>query len=243
MSSSTIFHGRSSRAPHPSSVPPIPQPAAHKIRPTLAWTEEEDQYLCHLVSIYPFNWPLITDSFNSEMITIPTEIRNAYECWERWFYSFGPGKGTKGDPNLLAPPNATNANSNNSAMVILPPPGSSLVLPPSSAVPSSDGPDTASTANGAPLHTAVNRQPIPQSATGPAGASSQSQPNSAVPIEGQGQGRGEAPPPPGLSKREAKAAARNKYEGSKKAIRHQVIYDSVRRLIRRREGLKQKDSE
>jgi len=47
----------------------------------------------------------------------------------------------------------------------------------------------------------------------------------------------EPPPPPGLSKREAKAAKQQRYEGStKKAIRHQALYDAIRRLSRRRDN-------
>lgn len=200
---SSIFHGRSSRTPHAPLNPPMPQPAAHKLRPTLVWTDEEDQVLLHLVSTYPFNWPLITDCFNSEVVTIPTEIRNPYECWERWHYTYGPGKGTRPEPETAIstplPTNPTPAAPSSAAA----PPGTATTVP-------------------------------PQSATGPAGPS---QPASVNPESG------EAPPPPGLSKREAKAAARNKYEGSKKSIRHQVIYDSVRRLVRRREAAKLKNSE
>jgi chromatin modification-related protein VID21 len=172
--------------------------------------------------MYPYNWQLVTDSFNSEMVTIPTEKRLPYDCFERWDLTFGPDAEKKREAAAAqaaaAAAKAQEAGANTSAAPTAPPSGNAT---PATGNPSSVPPATPMTANqpGQPPAIAVPTLPNQTNAEG---------------------GPSEAPPPPGLSKREAKAAARNKYEGTKKAIRHQALYDSVRRLIRRRETTKQK---
>lgn len=219
--SSSIFHGRTARLPgfHQSAVP---KPSAHHLRAGLVWTPEEDKALEKLVMMYPYNWQLVTDSFNSEMVTIPTEKRLPYDCFERWDLTFGPDADKKREAAAAqaaaAAAKAQEAGASTGAAPTAPPSGNAT---PANGNPSSVPPATPMTANqpGQPPAIAVPTLPNQTNAEG---------------------GPSEAPPPPGLSKREAKAAARNKYEGTKKAIRHQALYDSVRRLIRRRETTKQK---
>lgn len=210
---SSIFHGRAARLPAPYQYV-VPKPAAHHLRPVLVWTPEEDDCLKRLVSMYPFNWQLIADSFNSEVVTIPTEKRLPYDCFERWDFNFGPDAERK---KALAAAAAAQAVS---------------------------VPNTAATGNTTPAVPSGGVTPaVGQSSAGPPPTPGTA--NAAgTPAPGQvnSEQSTDAPPPPGLSKREAKAAARNKYEGTKKAIRHQALYDSVRRVIRRRDTSKQKSN-
>lgn len=189
-------------ATHRSGVPSN-QTTAQMLRPPVTWTDEEDQLLQRLAKTYPYNWSLIADSFNTEIVRAPTERRTAHDCADRWYWTFGPGKGKP------RPGSATQATVPPSASQ----PGTA-VLPPGSAVPGSARPDLPATASSITVPTL----PGSQSAT-----------------EGV-----EGPPPPFTSKRDQRAAAKNKYEGSRRSIRHQVIADVVRRQSRRREAQKAK---
>jgi chromatin modification-related protein VID21 len=172
--------------------------------------------------MYPFNWPLIADSFNSEVVTIPTEKRLPYDCYERWDLNFGPDAEKK---RSIAAAEAAKVAA-----------AAAAATASSQTATGTAAGTTGSTAGDAlapalPINSTVPRPNGPQAAS--AGQTGSSQTNAEA-------GPSDAPPPPGLSKREAKAAARNKYEGTKKAIRHQAMYDCVRRLMRRRETNKQK---
>jgi chromatin modification-related protein VID21 len=216
--STSIFQGRTARVSgyHQST---IPEPSAHKLRPVLVWTPEEDATLQKLVGMYPFNWALIADSFNSEIVTIPTERRLPFDCFERWDMNFGPDSEKK--KKVAAAEAAKVAAA--AAAAAGPVPGSATTTNPGTEV--NGAAATPSTNPAAPKPTASSSAVAIPTLPGQINAEA---------------GPSDAPPPPGLSKREAKAAARNKYEGTKKAIRHQALYDSVRRLIRRRETTKQK---
>lgn len=216
---SSIFLGRGSRIP-PFHQSAVTKPSAHHLRPALVWTAEEDECLKKLVSMYPFNWQLIADSFNSEVVTIPTEKRLPYDCFEHWDANFGPDAERK-----KAAAAAEAAAAAQAAAAAVPGPSSS-----------------AAAAGGS-----TSAQAVPGSSAQPAtpvtaATSTTAPPGSAAPSQAVADGPSDAPPPPGLSKREAKAAARNKYEGTKKAIRHQALYDSVRRVMRRRETSKPKNN-
>lgn len=229
--STSIFQGRTARVTgyHQSA---IPEPSAHKLRAALVWTSEEDAALQKLVAMYPFNWHLIADSFNSEVVTIPTEKRLPYDCYERWDLNFGPDADKK--RKIAAATEAAKAAAAATAAAAA---AASATAPtngqPISATPATTGPtDTNASAPSLSINTAVPRPNGQPSAV-------------AVPtLPGQNAeaGPSDAPPPPGLSKREAKAAARNRYEGSKKAIRHQAMFDAVRRLGRRRDANRSKTS-
>jgi chromatin modification-related protein VID21 len=227
--STSIFQGRTARVTgyHQSA---IPEPSAHKLRAPLAWTPEEDAALQKLVAMYPFNWHLIADSFNSEVVTIPTERRLPYDCYERWDLNFGPDAEKK--RKIAAAAEAAKAAAAATAAAA----SAASTNAQAQAVPG-----TASTAGGTETNGAAPSLSINTAVPRPNG-----QPSAvAVPtLPGQNAeaGPSDAPPPPGLSKREAKAAARNRYEGSKKAIRHQAMFDAVRRLSRRRDATKSKTS-
>lgn len=219
---SSIFHGRSARLPAPYQYA-VSKPAAHHLRPVLVWTPEEDECLKRLVAMYPFNWQLIADSFNSQVVTIPTERRLPYDCFERWDLNFGPDAERKKALAATAAAQAASAATTAAA----------AATAHTSAVPSGTATPSAAQTSAAPPSTPGTANPPVTAGAGGGGAA----PGQANPDQPS-----DAPPPPGLSKREAKAAARNKYEGTKKAIRHQALYDSVRRVIRRRDTSKQKSN-
>jgi len=227
--STSIFQGRTARVTgyHQSA---IPEPSAHKLRAALVWTPEEDAALQKLVAMYPFNWHLIADSFNSEVVTIPTERRLPYDCYERWDLNFGPDAEKK--RKIAAAAEAAKAAAAATAAAA----SATATNAQAQAVPG-----TASTTGGTETNGGAPSLSINTAVARPNG-----QPSAvAVPtLPGQNAeaGPSDAPPPPGLSKREAKAAARNRYEGSKKAIRHQAMFDAVRRLSRRRDATKSKTS-
>ncbi|ODN97394.1 hypothetical protein L198_03958 [Cryptococcus wingfieldii CBS 7118] len=208
--SSTLFHGVHKRSLNSLQPHDMTKPSAHHLRHQHPWSTEEDQCLVRLVEMYPFNWELIAESYNLEMVMVPVEKRGAYECWERWYYAYGEGK-NKPRPDALPPPGSAALNAGNNTPV----PQSAVSTPGiPSAIPSPARP--------------------PQSATAIGGISVPSLP---TPL-GEGLPDG-APPPPGMSKRE-KQQAKPKYEGTKRSIRHQAIYDAVKRLNRRREAAKVK---
>lgn len=223
----TVFGGRGLRPPNAGHVTMQTASAAHNLRPPLSWSDEEDEVLHRLVSTYPFHWQLIADSFNSEIVKIPTERRTPYDCWDRWYWRWGGGKGqVRPEVNqTLASGAQTPAGGAASAVpsssAVTPAPGTANTAAPGTAVPASaNGPRR----DGTPQGTIISVPTLPNNNAQAEGAD------------------GGAPPPPGLSKREAKEKQKQKYEGSKKAIRHQVLYDAMRRLARRRDQGKQKSS-
>lgn len=212
---STPFGGKASRPLEHMRVSEVPKPAAHHLRTQLPWSPEEDKCLLKLVAMYPFNWDLIADSFNTEMILIPVEKRNSYECWERWYYTFGEGKNKpRQDMPSSAPASAPASATQPGTAAATPMPQSAVTTP---GIPPSANPSSAS---GRPQQAggiSVSSLPTPTGEAQPDGA----------------------PPPPGMSKRD-RMAAKPKYEGTKRSIRHQAIYDAVKRMNRRREAARAK---
>lgn len=211
----TPFGGKASRPLEHMRVPEVPKPAAHHLRAQLLWSPEEDKCLLKLVAMYPFNWDLIADSFNTEMILIPVEKRNPYECWERWYYTFGEGKNKpRQDAPPSAPPPAPASATQPGTATATPVPQSAVTtpgVPPSANLPSASGRPQQTGGN------SVSSLPTPTGEALPDGA----------------------PPPPGMSKRD-RMAAKPKYEGTKRSVRHQAIYDAVKRMNRRREAARAK---
>jgi chromatin modification-related protein VID21 len=69
---------------HPNQSQPPPDPNEKDARlQHFTWTTEEDQQLKALHSQFPTNWSLISDVFNSSRVTIPTDVRSAWDCYQR----------------------------------------------------------------------------------------------------------------------------------------------------------------
>ncbi|BEI82084.1 hypothetical protein CcaverHIS002_0212440 [Cutaneotrichosporon cavernicola] len=85
---SMFFSGRNMRPFHHHN----PQAKPEGNRPDPTWLPEEDKILQKLVSQYAFNWQLVADAFNTERVTIPSDRRTAYDCYEHWNQTWGPGK-------------------------------------------------------------------------------------------------------------------------------------------------------
>lgn len=86
--STVLFSKKSSRASKETVAPTLgaPQaPAAPDVRAAqFLWTAEEDGFLLTLVKQYNNNWTLISDLFNSTRMTVPTDRREAWDCFDRW---------------------------------------------------------------------------------------------------------------------------------------------------------------
>lgn len=229
-----VFSGRGYRSLNSKHTPSVPTPPGYNLRHQHVWTEEEDAVLIRLVHTYPYNWPLIADSFNSEILSIPTDKVSAFDCYDRWHWTYGENKG-KPRPE----PQASTSNGPNKAVNT---PGVPAVPSSAAATPaagSTAGTPGAGPSSAAPASANVNGRPGAGSAQAtPGGISVPTLPtqNGAAATEDG------APPPPGLSKRDAKQAARSKYEGSKSVVRHLCQFDSMRRLVRRREQARQKNA-
>lgn len=48
------------------------------------WSVNDDALLKTLIDRYPYNWQLISESFNAVQTTTPTDKRTARDCFERW---------------------------------------------------------------------------------------------------------------------------------------------------------------
>ena len=69
---------------HPNQTQPPPDPNEKDARlQHFTWTAEEDQQLKALHSQFPTNWSLISDVFNSSRVTIPTDARSPWDCYQR----------------------------------------------------------------------------------------------------------------------------------------------------------------
>jgi len=90
-------------------------PKDGKKRSEHIWSTDEDSLLKTLVDRYPNNWLLVADSFNSSRVTISTDKRSPWECFERWNSRFGSGQRFHPDVNSPAnvestpPPASTSA--------------------------------------------------------------------------------------------------------------------------------------
>lgn len=71
------------------------------------WSSDEDSLLKTLVERYPNNWLLVADSFNSSRVTISTDKRTPWECFERWSSRFGSGHRLHPDVNSPVNPERT----------------------------------------------------------------------------------------------------------------------------------------
>ncbi|KAG2158054.1 uncharacterized protein EDB93DRAFT_742537 [Suillus bovinus] len=92
---SDLFEGS-----RPSAVSPVGLPSKDgKKRSDHLWSSDEDSLLKTLVERYPNNWLLVADSYNSSRVTISTDKRTPWECFERWSSRFGSGHRVHPDVN------------------------------------------------------------------------------------------------------------------------------------------------
>jgi chromatin modification-related protein VID21 len=87
---SAIFSGKKPKHDLPVNIPPTKPKQAELRTAPLEWEENEDAVLHELVQDYPYNWTLISDLFNSSRITISTDERSPWDCYDRWNHKFGP---------------------------------------------------------------------------------------------------------------------------------------------------------
>ncbi|KAG1819471.1 uncharacterized protein BJ212DRAFT_1445930 [Suillus subaureus] len=92
---SDLFEGS-----RPSAVGSLGLPSKDgKKRSEHLWSSDEDSLLKTLVERYPNNWLLVADSFNSSRVTISTDKRTPWECFERWSSRLGSGHRLHPDVN------------------------------------------------------------------------------------------------------------------------------------------------
>lgn len=97
---SDLFEGS-----RPSAVSSLGLPSKDgKKRSEHLWSSDEDSLLKTVVERYPNNWLLAADSFNSSRVTISTDKRTPWECFERWSSRFGSGH--RLHPDVNSPVNA-----------------------------------------------------------------------------------------------------------------------------------------
>ncbi|OAX43813.1 hypothetical protein K503DRAFT_861974 [Rhizopogon vinicolor AM-OR11-026] len=104
---SDLFEGSRSSA----SIIGLP-PKDGKKRSGHIWSSDEDSLLKTLIDRYPNNWNLVADSFNSSRVTISTDRRTPWECFERWSSRFGSGHADVSSPanvECTPPPASTSA--------------------------------------------------------------------------------------------------------------------------------------
>lgn len=66
-----------------TAVVPTPPAAPEARAAQLSWTSEDDVFLAALAKQYQDNWPLIADLFNSARLTLATERRTPWDCYDR----------------------------------------------------------------------------------------------------------------------------------------------------------------
>lgn len=71
------------------------------------WSVNDDTLLKTLIDRYPYNWQLISESFNATRTTTPTDKRTARDCFERWREKWAPE--VRRHPELPQQPSATPA--------------------------------------------------------------------------------------------------------------------------------------
>jgi len=107
---STLFTKKTGKAPkEPTAsgfgIPTAPaQPDARAAN--FYWTTEEDNLLMALARQYKDNWQLVSDMFNSTFMTVPTDKREAWDCYDRYKRVHGAisaGKSPPGPPPLPTP--------------------------------------------------------------------------------------------------------------------------------------------
>lgn len=62
----------------------MPSPAGRKRNADIVWTPAEDALLRQIAEKYPNNWSLIAEAFNSSRVTISTDRRTPWDCWEHF---------------------------------------------------------------------------------------------------------------------------------------------------------------
>jgi chromatin modification-related protein VID21 len=74
------------------AVPQPPPPGQPRKRLEHFWSERDDLILKEAVEKYPSNWLLICDIFHSSRVTISTDRRTPWDCYERWKLRWEPGE-------------------------------------------------------------------------------------------------------------------------------------------------------
>lgn len=88
-----MFSGSKARDhihPISSLLPPDPRDREGRLI-HFVWTPEEDQLLKNVIHQYGSNWALVADVFNNSRITIPTDRRSPWDCYQRWLGIRGDG--------------------------------------------------------------------------------------------------------------------------------------------------------
>ncbi|KAH9951965.1 hypothetical protein B0H21DRAFT_829688 [Amylocystis lapponica] len=97
----TLFEGSKSNSPSVgSSLLPAPPKEGRK-RVEHTWTVSDDLLLKHLAERYPNNWSLIADAYNSSKVTIVTDKRSPWDCFERWNVRWAD-RGRSGAPDATS---------------------------------------------------------------------------------------------------------------------------------------------
>lgn len=74
------------------------------------WTPNDDVLLKTLVERYPNNWPLIADAFNSSRVTVSTDLRLPWDCYERYNTRWSGHSTTFKDSGSISTPSVPDAS-------------------------------------------------------------------------------------------------------------------------------------
>lgn len=75
------------------------------------WSVNDDTLLKTLIDRYPYNWQLISETFNALRTTTPTDKRTTRDCFERWREKWAPE--VRRHPELPPQPAAPSAQEEN----------------------------------------------------------------------------------------------------------------------------------
>ena len=78
---------------HSTLLPPGSRDSRRRTADIL-WTPHDDALLKQIADMYPNNWALIADSFNSSRMSISTDKRTAADCFDRWNARWGRAETT-----------------------------------------------------------------------------------------------------------------------------------------------------
>lgn len=87
-----LFAGKKHRdhAPLPACIKPNqPRNSETRLAGTV-WLNDDDVVLQRLCQIYPFNWQLISDAFNTSRRTLSIDRRSPWDCFQRWNKKWNP---------------------------------------------------------------------------------------------------------------------------------------------------------
>lgn len=76
------------------SGPPNSMSHANRIFGTI-WAPDDDRVLENLCHQFPFNWQLISDSFNTARRTLSVDRRSPWDCYQRWNKMWNPHRKDK----------------------------------------------------------------------------------------------------------------------------------------------------